>query len=158
MFYNAYILPHLDYCCIIWGNCDTCLEDKLLKLQKRAARLILDKDIRTPSVELFSELKWQTFPDRVKFQKAVLTYKILNGLAPDYLKSMFTTIESINNRVLRSSSNFQLYTPRPNSELLRKSFSYSASKLWNSIPTNVKNAKSVDQFKALYINWSKAKS
>ena len=21
LFYNAYILPHLDYCCVMWGNC-----------------------------------------------------------------------------------------------------------------------------------------
>ena len=29
-----YILPHLDLCCIIWGNCSSTLEDKLVKFQK----------------------------------------------------------------------------------------------------------------------------
>jgi len=28
LFYNAYILPHLDYCCVIWGNCSRSLEEK----------------------------------------------------------------------------------------------------------------------------------
>ena len=37
-FYNAYILPHFDFCCVIWGNCINNLENKLVKLQKRAAR------------------------------------------------------------------------------------------------------------------------
>ena len=41
LFYNSYILPHLDFCCIIWGNCSSTLEDKLVKFQKRAARVIL---------------------------------------------------------------------------------------------------------------------
>ena len=27
LFYNAYILPHLDYCCVIWGNCSRSLVD-----------------------------------------------------------------------------------------------------------------------------------
>ena len=43
LFYNAYILPHLDYCCSIWGDCSKYLLESLLKLQKRAARIILDE-------------------------------------------------------------------------------------------------------------------
>ena len=41
--YNAYILlAHFDCCCVIWGNCTSVMEDKLVKLQKRAARAISD--------------------------------------------------------------------------------------------------------------------
>ena len=65
LFYNSYILPHLNFCCIIWGNCSSTLEDKLVKIQKRAVRVILDCDFYTPSSELFKELNWQTFPKRV---------------------------------------------------------------------------------------------
>ena len=46
-FYNAYIMPHFDYCCVIWGHCSAHLEDKLTKFPKRAARLILDRDFST---------------------------------------------------------------------------------------------------------------
>ena len=70
LFYNSYILPHLDFCCITWGNCSSTLEDKLVKFQKRAARVILDCDFYTPSSELFKELNWQTFPERVTYQNA----------------------------------------------------------------------------------------
>ena len=69
LFYNSYILPHLDCCCIIWGNCSSTLEDKLVK-----------------SSELFKELNWQTFPERVTYQKANLMYRIINNICPDYLK------------------------------------------------------------------------
>ena len=72
LFYNSYILPHLDFCCIICGNCSSILEDKLVKFQKRAARVILDCDLYTPSSELFKELNWQTFPERVTYQNAIL--------------------------------------------------------------------------------------
>ena len=43
MFYNTYILPHLDYCCSIWGDCSKYLLESLLKLQKSAAIIILDE-------------------------------------------------------------------------------------------------------------------
>ena len=89
IFFNAYILPHLDYCCVIWGNCGVSQEQKIIRFQKRAARLILDKPFETPSSELFRELNWMTFPERVLFQKAVLMYKIFSGLAPSYLRDTF---------------------------------------------------------------------
>ena len=47
-FYNAYILAYFDLCCVIWGNCTSIMEDKLVKLQKRAARAILDVDFTVP--------------------------------------------------------------------------------------------------------------
>ena len=71
LFYNAYILPHLDYCCTIWGNTNNELLNAVIKFQKCAARSILDKPIDTPSSEMFAELTWMTFPERVNYQKAV---------------------------------------------------------------------------------------
>ena len=36
LFYNAYILPHIDYCCSIWGNVNSELMNTVIKFQKRA--------------------------------------------------------------------------------------------------------------------------
>ena len=88
LFYNSYIWPHIDFRCFIWGNCSSTLEDKLVKLQKRATWKILDCDFYTASSELFKELNWQTFPERVTYQKAILMYRIINNMCPDYLKKI----------------------------------------------------------------------
>ena len=48
LFYNAYILHHLDYCCTIWGNTTADSINAVVKFQKRAARLILDRDFDAP--------------------------------------------------------------------------------------------------------------
>ena len=53
----------------------------MVKFQKRAARLILDRDFDAPSAELFAELNWMIFPERVKFQKAIMMFKSMNNLA-----------------------------------------------------------------------------
>ena len=58
LFYNGYILPLIDYCCIIWGSCNNEGLNRILKLQKRAARLIMDADPLTPSEPLFKYLGW----------------------------------------------------------------------------------------------------
>ena len=152
-FYNAYILPHFDFCCVIWGNCSSALEDKLVKFQKRAARLILDLDYMTPSKILFEEIQWMTFPERVIYLKAVQMFKTMNNTAPAYLKSLFTFTSDIHSRLLRSTTNALLYTPRPNIELYRTTFTFSGSSLWNSLPDYVKHSTSLNQFKTSYKRW-----
>ena len=48
-FYNLHIKPHLEYCCSVWGRCSQEEQDKLIKLQKHAARLVLNSPRLTPS-------------------------------------------------------------------------------------------------------------
>ena len=102
LFYNSYILPHLDYCRIIWGSCISVSEDRLIQFQERAARIILDKDYNTPSTELFTELNWTTFPERVLYQKSIAMYKIVNNICPDYLKNHIAYTSEFNSRDTRS--------------------------------------------------------
>jgi len=153
MFFNAYILPHLDYCCTIWGNCSKELLNKMLKFQKRSARIILDKDYDFPADTLFKELKWMKFNDRVAYRKSVLVYMSINNLAPSYLNDKFQLSNTTHNRILRSSNNNELHIPKPRLEFYRKSLSYSGPKIWNSIPLNIREATSLQQFKSLYMQW-----
>ena len=67
LFYNGYILPIIDYCCIVWSGCNSESLARLLKLQKRAARLILDADPLSPSQPLFRQLGWMTVDERIKY-------------------------------------------------------------------------------------------
>ena len=64
-YYNSYILPIFDYGCMIWGQCSAFNINRLSKLQKRAARIILKADFMTPSKEMLQELGWLTFTRRV---------------------------------------------------------------------------------------------
>ena len=53
---------------------------RLEKLQKRAARIILDKnyyDYCIRSADLFAELKWMPLKERVNFNLAIRVYKWL---------------------------------------------------------------------------------
>ena len=111
----------------------------MIKFQKRAARLTLNKDFNTPSEELFTELNWTTFPKRDNFHKAVMMFKTINNLTPMYVNNIFQYTNEIRHRNLRSTSENLLYVPKPNCKIYRNSFAlYSGSKLWNSIPQDVK--------------------
>ena len=59
--------------------------NKVFRLQKRAARVILNADTRANSVDLFRELNWLTFLLEAKINQCALVYKRLNGVCPDYM-------------------------------------------------------------------------
>ena len=77
-------MPHLDYCVTVWGDCSDL--NKLTRLQKQAARIILDCHYLTPSKDMFCKLKWLPMKDWVKYRKATMTFKAINGNAPDYIR------------------------------------------------------------------------
>ena len=79
LYYNSYILPIFDYGCMIWGQCSAYNINRLLKLQKRAARIILQADFMPPSKEMFQELGWLTFTQRVQYHICVMVFKSLNS-------------------------------------------------------------------------------
>jgi len=153
LFFNAYILPHLDYCCTIWGNCSDRLIEAVIKFQKRAARIILDKDFNSPSEELFKELRWMKFPERIKYKKAILVYKSLNNSCPEYLETKFALIQTNHYQTLRSIVNNELAVPTPRLEFSRKSLCYSGPVIWNTIPKHVRLSNTVETFKRSYLNW-----
>ena len=72
--YQTYIQPLLDYGCNTWGNTTAANIERLSKLQKRAARIILRADFMTPSTIMFERLEWLSVPKRLMYNKAVLTY------------------------------------------------------------------------------------
>ena len=39
--YDALVLPHFDYCSLVWDNCTDGFKDRLQKLQNRAGRIII---------------------------------------------------------------------------------------------------------------------
>ena len=85
LFYQGYILPYIDYGSIIWGSATGNQIERLSKLQKCAARIILHADFTAPSAPMLQELGWLTVSNRIKYNKAVLTYRALNNMTPEYI-------------------------------------------------------------------------
>ena len=102
---------------------------------------------------MFSDLKWMSFLERVMYMKAIQIFKTIRGDAPEYLRSSFTFASHKHARLLRSSSNFQLYTPKSHLEIYRNTFVLSGSSVWNSLPSYIHNSNSVQHFKAQYLRW-----
>ncbi|KAK3094300.1 hypothetical protein FSP39_000043 [Pinctada imbricata] len=156
LYYNAYILPSIDYCLTIYGNASKSHLDRILKLQKSAARVIMDAPPDTPSQPLFDELDWLNIYDRCIFNKGVLLFKIFNNQAPSYLLDLFSETSNSNYQ-LRSITDRHLSIPRHKTEFYKRSLQYSGVILLNELPTHIRLSNSLPTFKNSLLKYLKEK-
>ena len=69
----------------------------------------------------------------------------MNGQVPQYIYQLFTENSEVHKYNLRRSGD-SLFTPRPNTEALKKSFSYRGALLLNSLTSQQCNVSSILQF------------
>ena len=81
IYYSTIIKPMLLYGSSIWTSCSKENLQKLLRLQKRAARIILNAEKTATTVHLF----WIPFYAESYVNRCTLTYKSLNGDTPEYI-------------------------------------------------------------------------
>ena len=109
LFFQSYIMPLIDYGSIVWGSTSSSNLERLLKLQKRAARIILKTDFRTPSVDIFQELGWLSVESRLTYNKAVLTYRVINNMTPEYISNMLKPVSQMHSLTMRSSDMYRCH-------------------------------------------------
>ena len=73
-YYNAVIRPVMSYASVIWSSCDKEPLYRVLKLQKRAARVILYADRQASAVVLFNKLSWIPFYEQPRIDKCSIIY------------------------------------------------------------------------------------
>ncbi len=96
---------------------------------------------------VLSTLHWLPTKYRIDFKILLITYKALNGLAPQYLSELLSHYSP--SRPLRSQNSGHLIIPRiTKSTAGGRSFSYLAPKLWNNLPNTVREADTLCQFKS----------
>ena len=124
------------------------LLSRLLLLQKRAARLLLDADFSQPSVSLFSKLKWLPIFDLIKLRKLVLLFTILNNPdAPLCLQRKFNFLSSVCSTGLRTRAcAFHPQVPYPRSNSGKHTFAYSAATVFNCLDSDLKQIACVSPY------------
>ena len=145
-------MPHFDYCSVVSGNCSDSVLSDLGKLQKRAARIVLDvkfdNENTTPSHALFTQLNWMPLQDRIRYHRAIQTYKYINGTNEQGSAQLFEYNSNVHQYNTRTACKNSLHVTRQH----HRSFSYLGASLWNSIPPSIRNATSIDSFRRRYLS------
>jgi hypothetical protein len=127
---------------------------RLQILQNRAARIIMDMSNDVNHSIALRALGWEPLKTERKKVKAKMMYRVLNRMGPKSLTNLFSyKSEKTNYRLRGISSGLSLPKPRTNN--MKNSFMYDGAQLWNSIPKEIRESKTLSSFRnkiAAHIN------
>ena len=144
--YISFIRPILEYGSPIWDGCTAVDEAKLENIQLNAARIVTGAMHGTSNAKLYEELGWHTLAKRRDLSKLTLMYKLVNKLAPENLCSILPTVPNTSRYTTRQHCDLPHFRAR--TELFDKSFFPSAVRLWNELPIDVRQSRSLQVFKS----------
>ena len=150
LLYNSLVLPHFDYCSAVWSNRYQSQTTQLRKVQKRAARLIMNQSYETPSAELFTNLKWMTLDERFEFNRVMMIYKCLHNCAPSYLQSDLINPSEFHDHFTRHTISGKLSLPKFKTDCYKYSPIVSSISAWNRLDSEIREASSIYSFKKLF--------
>ena len=124
---------------------------KLERVQQSSARIVrrLHKYQRISMTEVLHELHWLPVASRIKYKFFIVTFKALRSGTPGYLPDLLLKPATIGHtRSQSTNAPDRLVVPWNSGERSAgTSYSVAAPKLWNSLPANIRNLKSLDTFK-----------
>jgi hypothetical protein len=145
---NSLVSSRLDYCNSLYFGLPDCSIHKLQLVQNSLARAVLPSTKRYDHITpVLNKLHWLPISKRITYKIATLTFKTLQNQQPSYL---FDLLQRHNpSRSLRSSNKYLLKTPRIDSDNGRRSFSFAAPTIWESLPLHLRSCQNLDSFRSL---------
>ncbi|XP_042862817.1 uncharacterized protein LOC122247550 [Penaeus japonicus] len=138
-------LSYINYAITIWGATNDTQLQRVQKLQNFAAKVALGgarkQDHATPYLR---ELGWLKIKEKYQYEIALTVFKTFSRDTPDWVLSS-PSLNDVSNIETRYKG--QLFIPKVNANTGSKSLSIEGTKLWNSIPRNVRDANTVPGFK-----------
>jgi len=119
------------------------------KIQERALKFVYD-DYTSDYAQLLDKSKLPSLHIRRIRSLALETYKIINKEGPSYLHDL---IHLKNNHYSFRYNNTVDIPQVRTSRYGINSFSYSAAKIWNGLPNNIRNASSFGMFRSMINKW-----
>ena len=143
---QSLVTSRLDYGNTLLYGITSNLTHRLQRVQNTAARLVTGTGKHCHITPILKSLHWLPVELRPQYKILTLTYKALNGTCPVYLRDLVTIYQP--NRPLRSGTECLITVPRTRTVTYgNRCFSKAAAFLWNSLPANIRQSKTLISFK-----------
>ena len=131
----------------MWGNTKIDNLQRLLIIQKRCARVILNAGTER-SVGLFKRLGWIPISDIIEQRKLCIMHNIIHETCPDYFNHYIRYVKNRHRYTTRASTNMDLTTPFFSTVIGKRSFLASGTRLWNNLDSASRGLTSLCKFKS----------
>ena len=144
---NSLVRSKIDYCNSLLYNLPTTSLNRLQVVLNSLARVVCNVNkFQSSTKSLLKDLHWLPIPQRIQHKIATLTFRILHIGKPFYLAELVSLYQPSRN--LRSASENFLFTPDIRSNHGRRSFSFAAPTVWNSLDDNLRFCTDYYKFKS----------
>ena len=147
---HCLLFSKLDYCNGLYYGLPDIQLKRLQKLQNCCVRFLYGKRVKPwDSIRPFlKEAHFLPIKERVQFKIALMVFKSINNIAPDYLRKHITVKGQLNRSLRHENDFFLLETPQlPRLVKTHRGISYSAPKIWNNLPYEVRSSNDIVTFK-----------
>lgn len=142
--YNTIVMPHFRFCSTLLFLSSVSDIRRMQVLQNKAMRVILKCNKRTNVESMRDVLNWFTIWQSIVYDVIIFMFKIKNQLLPSYMLECFGSNSDMV-RETRSKHDFKLNRCQRSST--QKSLMYNGAKLYNNLPTYMKNEANIYVFK-----------
>jgi hypothetical protein len=145
--YKQYVRPHLECSVSAWAPWLQGDKQLLEKVQERAVNAMPGMQGMSYE-EKCQRLELETLETRRECQDMIQTYKFINGVGGLNCEGLLTKVDTGENRRTRQSAgkdNLRRQVAR--TEIRKNSFAVRVVSKWNSLPDNIKESRSVEEFK-----------
>jgi hypothetical protein len=145
---HAFISSRLDMSnAILFGLPKDQIHRLQLK-QNMAARLITRTKPSEHISPILFELHWLPVSFRIQYKLMLLTYRVVNGIAPPYINELLHFYNPSRSG-LRSANKALLVEPKSSRSWGDRAFSVAAPRIWNSLPDYIRSCSSIESFKSV---------
>ena len=135
IYFNAVIKPLMMYASTVWTSCNKEVLERVLRMQKRAARIILEAQRTSRTVTLFNNLSWIPFYNEAYIKCCELAFKGIHGSQlPDYLSASLRKNSDVQSRNTRNCDVNLLCPLHRNISEGGRTFAVGTVKDWNNLP------------------------
>ena len=135
----------LDYCNSLLFCCSEKYKTSLQRVQNCLARVVTRSSWLSESRSMLKSLHWLPIKSHIKFKLNLLTYKALLMGTPSYLSDFYISRKTSKHWDPKVRSYHILDRGQTNNG--HSSFVVAAPRLWNKLPLEIREAKSVTIFR-----------
>ena len=124
---------------------------RLQRVQNCLASVVTKAPRFSRSVPILKRLHWLPVKFRIHFKICAITFRTLTENQPAYLADLLVRPKC--SKYLRSTNSNRFVVPRIKTKTGSRAFSLSGPALWNALPVQIRNAKTILTFRKLLTYW-----
>lgn len=144
LMYFAYIQSHLNYCVNIFSMCTAETINPLIKLQKKAIRIISGSAYNAHSAPIFKNENILPFKQLIDYEILKFMFCFKNGKLPIAFSDVWIENIEVNNYQLRNSHDYVI--PRVRYLYLFSHPLYLFPRKWNELRNDLKQSQTIKEF------------